>query len=268
MIRISRYSRDEINLVIKPDNNWFATAKNSTKEAIRDKKKHRANRNIYGHQEVRKALERLFHDKCAYCETRSTAGFDWDVEHYRPKGEVSERQNHPGYYWLTYEWKNLFPSCEHCNQFRIDKPRWNENINSRGGKSIQFPLKNENRRAMSHLANLNREEPLLLNPCKDYPESHFHFDITGQIHALNNSVKGTITIQLCHLKRSRLKKDRERELLKLIEFLKVINQLKAIGQNSIANDLENTVINTFLIDECIYAGMARYVYKYPWKFGI
>ena len=70
-----------------------------------------------------------FHGKCAYCEQVVTGDQHGDVEHYRPKGAVTDAENqtvyvvvdgqhraHPGYYWLAYDWKNLLPACIRCNQ--------------------------------------------------------------------------------------------------------------------------------------------------------
>jgi|ERR1035437_10095523 uncharacterized protein (TIGR02646 family) len=268
MIRIRRKLKDKLGKIIQPNDNWKKRAVIATKKAIKERKNHTPNNSIYGDSEVKKALEKLFHDKCAYCETKISAGFDWEVEHYRPKGEVAERPDHPGYYWLTYNWENLFPACVHCNQMRIDKPRWNENVNSRGGKSTHFPISNESNRAMIHLMKIRNEDPLLLNPCKDYPEKHFYYDPTGQIYPEKKSLKGLKTIDICHLKRSRLRKDRERILDNLIDFLKTRNDLKKLGFRKAYNKLDDVIKKGFLDEKCLYAGLARYVYKYTWKFGI
>ena len=268
MVKIGRDSKDEEGALIKPNAAWFTRAEKATKVANLEKQNHNARKDIYGHNEVKKALEKLFNDKCAYCETRSTPGFDWEVEHYRPKGEVAKRPNHPGYYWLTYEWNNLLPACTHCNQPRIDKPRWKENTGSSGGKSTQFPLKVESNRAMSHLHSITREEPLLLDPCNDYPENHLRYDPTGQVHPIKKSKKGWKTIDICHLKRSRLKKDRERELIKIVSLLKFRNKLRKSGKTQAATELNALIRVTFLKDGCIYLGMARYIYEFPHYFGI
>eukprot|EP01034_Spumella_vulgaris_P009128 gene9128-11597_t len=72
----------------------------------------------YKHEEVKRRLDALFHGKCAYCETFYSASAPVDVEHYRPKGAVSENPNHPGYWWLAMSWDNLLPSCIDCNRKR------------------------------------------------------------------------------------------------------------------------------------------------------
>ena len=87
------------------------------------------------------ALEHIFNNKCAYCETDlGAARQPGDADHYRPKGLVNYKTkpepewkkykraraanysrhpanelNHPGYFWLAYNWKNLLPACKDCN---------------------------------------------------------------------------------------------------------------------------------------------------------
>src|SRR5262245_40081226 len=77
-------------------------------------------------------LLKLFNGKCAYCETDIESNQPGDVEHFRPKGRVVDEEfepirinhpkwgemDHPGYFWLAYEWDNLFPSCIDCNRYR------------------------------------------------------------------------------------------------------------------------------------------------------
>src|SRR5688500_1280853 len=73
----------------------------------------------YGHDDVKLELERMFHQKCAYCESDYGATEPVDVEHYRPKGAFLRPDgslSNPGYYWLAAEWTNLLPSCIDCNR--------------------------------------------------------------------------------------------------------------------------------------------------------
>ncbi|MFO1499382.1 MAG: hypothetical protein U1G07_13465 [Verrucomicrobiota bacterium] len=135
----------------------------------------------YSHPSVKASLEALFHGKCAYCENRYAGVHPVDVEHWRPKGAVlvasggkpAKRPKHPGYYWLAAEWTNLLPSCIDCNRGRtqLELPS-GEKRNL--GKANQFPLLDEAKRAYRPEESA-AEEPLLLNPCEDYPESHFEF---------------------------------------------------------------------------------------------
>ena len=74
---------------------------------------------VLHHKEVMDALQRLFHQKCAYCETPIGSIQPVDVEHFRPKlravnldGTIDPYH----YFWLAYEWGNLFPVCSECNR--------------------------------------------------------------------------------------------------------------------------------------------------------
>ena len=68
---------------------------------------------IYKDATVKSALEKLFHGKCAYCETKYEANQPVDIEHYRPKSAymVDGKLTKPGYWWLAADWTNLLPSC-------------------------------------------------------------------------------------------------------------------------------------------------------------
>ncbi len=106
---------------------------------------------VYGSASVKNALKRNQHHKCCFCETRFDATYAGDVEHFRPKGAVTEGKTtlRPGYYWLAYEWANLYYACADCNQYR---------------KLNQFPLADPTRRATNHHHPIASEEPLLLDP--------------------------------------------------------------------------------------------------------
>ena len=87
-----------------------------------------------------------------------------DVEHFRPKGGYKQRRRgparRPGYYWLAYDWDNLFYSCQLCNQ------RFKRNL---------FPLRDGRRRARSHTHRLDKEEPLLVDPAEQDPSKYIGF---------------------------------------------------------------------------------------------
>src|SRR5690606_31270242 len=66
---------------------------------------------MFNDKAVKDELKKVF-TKCAYCESNYGAVFDGDVEHFRPKGKVNEKNPQtPGYYWLSNEWNNLFLAC-------------------------------------------------------------------------------------------------------------------------------------------------------------
>ncbi len=272
MIYINRYRKDENGIAIRPPASWFKTSEAATKRAIRENGGHNADRNVYGHNHVRATLEKLFYDKCAYCESDITR-MDWNVEHFRPKGRVAERLDHPGYYWLTYVWTNLYPSCTFCNQRRKDKPRWGDPKNAgASGKMDQFPLKYENTRAMSHSDDVNQEDFLLIDPCIDSPEQYLSYDPIGNIIALDRALKkksrGLSTIDVFNLRPRRLRDNRKDIIDMTVDFLKLIRELEYKGNNSAAALSKNFLQNHLLNDNCNHAGVARAVVNDPDAFGL
>lgn len=268
MIYVQRDGMDEAGEVIKPNDAWFQLAANATATTIAEKNAHEADKVIYGHTEVKKALERLFHEKCAYCECKMTATVDWDVEHFRPKGRVAEREDHPGYYWLTYVWENLYPSCQHCNQRRKDRPRWKDPTElPAGGKVDQFPLLDENTRAMGPEDDVYAEHTLLIDPCFDDPEDYLAYDPTGQIFSLNDNPYGEKTIDVLHLSRRRLK-DYRLETIKAVTFVaKLVASNIATTNPGAANDLK-AYLKDLQTAKSQHAGVARYVATHPAEFGV
>jgi len=104
-------------------------------------------RSIYGSPEVKEALREAQHDKCCFCESKITHVSPGDIEHFRPKAAVRQSPqtplHRPGYYWLAYEWSNLYLACEQCNR------RHKQNL---------FPLLHDSERARS-LAQRSRSRP-------------------------------------------------------------------------------------------------------------
>lgn len=269
MIHVQREQTDKAGKKIQPNSAWFQLAVDGTGRAIEEQDQHKANREIYAHDQLKNALECLFHDKCAYCELKVLEG--WEVDHFRPRGAVAEREDHPGYYWLTYVWENLYPSCQHCNQHRREKPRWaGQAALGAGGKAAQFPLLDERSRAMGHTEDIHAERPLLLDPCLDDPEDYLGYDPKGHVFSLDdpNGTKaddiGSNTIKVLFLDRKRLRVRRE----ETIQF--VTGLAKAIS-NSIAEARALTACQSML--ETMqgagsqHAGLARYIVRHSSEFG-
>ena len=271
MIHVDR-NRTEDGNAIKPSDDWFAKAAELKLLAIQtiqegDKPKVTAH---YKHRQVKMTLEKLFHDKCAYCESSPAATGPWDVEHYRPKGRVAERRkDHPGYYWLAYKWENLFPACQFCNQSRKDAPRYDDPQELPAqGKLDQFPVEDENNRAMSHDADLTLETPLLLNPCLDNPERHLTYDVQGQIHPIDeNDRHATETIRICHLRRRRLRDDRARIVIRVRKVMKNL-RLAQEKRNELAESMMEDMIMMCVAPDALYSGAARAVHRDPDAFNV
>ena len=164
-------------------------------------------------QRVYKRRGPPFHRKCAYCESDVLVAQYGDIEHWRPKGKVTDEHNkmvsireangtlrpHPGYYWLAYNWRNLLLSCAICNQ---------------KGKGTKFPV--EGFRAGAPGTEVD-EEPLLLNPTQDDPEEHLQFDVRLGIVA-RRTRRGKASIDILGLNREELVVARYR-CLKAVEDL-------------------------------------------------
>lgn len=273
MIRIHRDRPDPLSedgSPIRPSASWFALASASTTDARADGAAHEVREHVYRHVEVRKALEALFHEKCAYCESRIGATASWDVEHYRPKGRVENRKDHPGYYWLAYEWTNLYPACQLCNQKRKDQALWEDpQALPAKGKSDKFPLIDETKRAMSPEHDISHESPLLLDPCDvdDDPEKHFEYDAWGGIHPRSEDHHcATATIEICHLHRRRLQKGRVRILRQVVDVLQALQEARSQRQDQVVPLLERLLQEHFLADKATYAGLARYIARDPEAF--
>ena len=112
---------------------------------------------VYAHASVKDALIEAQHGKCCFCERKVFN--DGDVEHFRPKGGVRESPGStlekPGYYWLAYEWTNLFLSCGPCN--------------SRNKRNL-FPLTDGSTRSRCHGDDCSTELPIFIDPSMENPE--------------------------------------------------------------------------------------------------
>ena len=118
----------------------------------------------------------LYHGKCVYCESPLRVD-GWDqLDHFRPKYAVLDGhrqpirvggQEHPGYYWLAYDWQNLVPACAMCNQ----------------QKDAIFPLLQGSRHALAPKA-VAKESPVLIHPALDRTRPERHFDYRPKTGAL------------------------------------------------------------------------------------
>ncbi|WP_224367657.1 hypothetical protein [Hyalangium versicolor] len=194
---------------------------------------------IYGHSSVKAALRKAQHDKCAFCESKISHIAYGDVEHFRPKAGWRQAEkgplHRPGYYWLAYDWGNLFLACAICNQ------QFKKNL---------FPLRTPSRRATNHLQRVSQEEPLLLDPAADDPETFISFRKEVP-YAVGGNARGRATIKHLGLQRAALA-ERRRDHLEKLEALKVIagqTGPKAVHARSLLKRLRG--------DYEPYASMAR-----------
>ncbi len=186
--------------------------------------------------------------KCAYCERI----YKMDVEHYRPSAEVRDDNNnlvtyldqnnqpiqHPGYYWLCYEWSNLVPACISCNR--------------EGGKGSKFPtitMYNRNAPVVGGVLDITRcfvghvdltaENPYLLHPENDNITGIFGFEVAEKmkgikIVGLDNLNRGEITIDLCQMNRPEIRVSRLKEVIEPIKDCMIISmKFLSVGRKTL-----------------------------------
>lgn len=159
-----------------------------------------------GQKDVYMNFDGPFHGKCAYCEQKIAGDQYGDIEHFRPKARVDDEKtgkpikiqidgdikNHPGYYWLAYDCKNLLPCCILCNQ---------------EGKRNVFPVAGF--RAFRP-GEEEKEKPLLIHPCFDNPEEHLEIDQTGALIPKSKSIRGKTCIDIFKLNERGLPDERKK----------------------------------------------------------
>lgn len=172
--------------------------------------------NVYAHADVKDALIAYQHAKCAFCESFVPHVSYGTVEHFRPKAGYRLRRGEPlrrpGYYWLAYDWDNLFFACQLCNE------QFKENL---------FPLKDNRSRARAHTHQLTKEVPLLINPATQDPSHYIGFRRHVPF-AVNGCREGTETIEVVGLKRDKLteyRRQRLQDLEAVIEACKLLEEV-------------------------------------------
>lgn len=153
-------------------------------------------------------LHRLFHSKCAFCESpveegnpntqsssTGTTGFanEGVIDRYRPKEraqDIKQVLSPEHYCWLAYDWENLLLLCAKCSRL----------------KARNFPVKGRRAPLWSDQQYLSKEKALLVDPCSPNPDSNFDFELNGNVRG--TSAMGTATIELLHLNRPELVKAR------------------------------------------------------------
>jgi hypothetical protein len=190
---------------------WRTKAEQATLKLVSEGPPYRIRDELY--KEMRHILFSHFHQKCAYCECEFSHNQPGDVEHYRPKkgvvdefdepvrsGDDGAEREHPGYYWLAYEWDNLLPACEGCN--RLSKAPGGKLV----GKGTRFPVLagegGETFRAWHPGAEL-QETPVFIHPVREDPAEHLQFDpLTGLMIGITE--RGQRCIDLLGLNRDAL----------------------------------------------------------------
>lgn len=214
-------------------------------------------RSIYSHETVKEALIKAQHKKCCFCER--LIGTDGDVEHFRPKQAYKQANEkalqRPGYYWLAYEWDNLYLACPACNQ------RHKQNL---------FPLKNPAKRAINHKQDIAQEEPLFIDPGKENPEEFIGF--RGEIaFAIKGNQKGKVTIDALKLNQRSLPEARLQRLQLLRQLHQVVQLAAEQPENSELRELAREAkdsLEKFLQNDAEFTAAARCAFQTNFQFVI
>lgn len=217
---------------------------------------------VYKDSSIKDALELIFHEKCAYCESKIKHSAPFHIEHWRPKKKVAEKKDHKGYYWLASEWGNLLLACPTCNSSH---------------KKNQFPLANGSSYALKSSDDYKAlEKPLLINPCENNPELYLTYTKQGAIRS--GTDKGRKSIDVYGLSRSLLVGRRKKCANKVIQGLdeiiitlndnaELINKYKVpITATAIENNrkrIKNIVrsLKSRVAPNAQYSGLSRYLIR-------
>ncbi len=219
---------------------WRAEARDQNLEASAGQNKPTRNTKFYNR--VRPELHRLFHHKCAYCETQLPTRRDGDIELFRPLSRAINLDGKmaPGYWWLAFEWSNFYLACAQCN---------------RTYKRNRFPVHGSRLQYGGQVAN---EEALLLDPCltRDFEEMHFYYvddPALQEVAMVPETKRGKVSIEILGLNRADLRRRRfgEWEKFQLLLEHSLVNTA-APAQPTIERSIRSS-----LDDDSPFLGMKR-----------
>jgi len=235
----------------------------------------------YKGADVLRALESLFHGKCAYCEHRYASGAPADIEHYRPKGEVKGDTTHPGYWWLAAEWSNLLPSCIDCNRSRYHErvegvPEFDDGETPGDvllGKGSEFPIAGA--RAVCPADDCDAEDPLLIDPTRTNPSNHLSWKMHKNNHFATPLWKdeeqqldkyGLASIEVFGLNRRALMEDRARIFLEVNSRGKTLARRVVRAASATGRALEEE-LEDIMDDLCTLRALAEPDQPFSWAAG-
>ena len=146
---------------------WQTKAGKAQADVDAGKKKLSDCSDVWG--ELKPALAAMSYGKCWYCEARQIRD-DNAVDHFRPKSK---------YPWLAFDPLNYRFACTFCNSVRK-----NPETGETEGKGDYFGLLNEDGQA-SNEAELDRETPVLLDPCSATDCAALDFKLDGTACSAN-----------------------------------------------------------------------------------
>jgi len=176
MIRVNRGEKPKI--LAEKEVGWKKAILSAPTDAARKKAQ-----NKYQQKQIKDALDKSFHGKCAYCESQIKHVDYGHIEHFKPKSL-------PQYYDLAVDWDNLLLACGRCNGAE--------------NKGVKFPTVAEN--------------GPLINPTEEDPSTHLCFDFdaaTKLANVLGVTNRGETTRTVLGLNRPDLVRHRSTFVKKL-----------------------------------------------------
>lgn len=226
-------------------------------------------------QELKGLLSELSAGKCWYCESREIRS-DYMVDHFRPKGSIAGVDDHSGYWWLAFDWKNFRFSCTYCNSKRSDAE-----TGIVLGKHDHFPLVQEAFRIYSEFDDCALEQPMLLDPTRRMDPKLLWFEPDGRAVPRYDRdsdpvfhERAQISIQLLHLNEFRIRTQRREVHGDLLHIVRSVHshlagmaQRNQIGQFALDDPFR--LIFKAIDSRAAHSSAARamlgvYRTQYPW----
>jgi uncharacterized protein (TIGR02646 family) len=186
------------------------------------------------------ALREASSNKCWYCELAQNRS-DMPVDHFRPKNRVQGAPDHPGYWWLAFDWRNLRYSCTFCNSRRRDVE-----MKRSGGKHDNFPIIEPPPRATSRGAPQDR--PALLDPVVDGDTKLLTFHTNGfpiPVVEDNNAEeykRADESIRLYHLDHAVLVRKRKTLAIDIRQFFDLAERARTEGNEDVFRKNKKEII--------------------------
>lgn len=178
--------------------------------------------------------------KCWYCESKELRS-DNPIDHFRPKGKVVECSEHPGYWWLAFDWSNYRFACTYCNSRRVE-------AESSGGKHDHFPLFTPPDWNKSEV-DTNAEKPMLLDPTKANDCKLITFNQNGEAcpnesdKLSENFRRAEKSIELYHLNHKNTTRARKQIHQEIRQLVAATNELFQMGLDPRSVAIETNIKN-------------------------
>lgn len=207
MIPVTRSSQPAV--LRKYASGWLSTLKSFSTNPTATKVQIQNAQNKYRHPRIKDALVKMFHGKCAYCESKITVVTYGAIEHFVPKSQDIN---------LTFEWSNLLLSCDICNDARH--------------KGIKFPFDSSG-------------NPLLINPSDGVtaPNSHLEFawdPIAGLASIYGRDERGKIVETIFDMNGMGGRKELVAHRSKYVKRLFALLRLAQLGDDEASNLLRES----------------------------